>query len=92
LGLALQDLTPDIAGQLGYENQTGALVADVASGSPAEDAGLQRGDLIKEVNRQAVQSVKDFEKAIREFKGGDVVALLIRRGPTTLFAGIKIPD
>ncbi len=92
LGLALQELTPDIAGQLGYENQTGALVADVASGSPAEDAGLQRGDLIKEVNRQPVQNVKDFEKAIREFKEGDVVALLIRRGPTTLFAGIKIPD
>jgi len=92
LGLALQDLTPDIAGQLGYENEKGALVADVAPGSPAEDAGLQRGDLIKEVNRQSVPSVKDFEKAIREFKGGDVVALLIRRGPTTLFAGIKIPD
>jgi serine protease Do len=91
LGLALQELTPDIASQLGYDNEKGALVADVTPGSPAEDAGLQRGDLIKEVNRQAVQSVKDFEKAIREFKTGDVVALLIRRGPTTLFAGIKIP-
>ncbi|MFZ2052727.1 MAG: DegQ family serine endoprotease [Candidatus Aminicenantales bacterium] len=92
LGLALQDLTPDIAGQLGYDKDKGVLVADVAPGSPAEDAGLQRGDLIKEVNRAPVKSVKDFEKAIRSYKAGDVVALLVRRGPTTLFAGIKIPE
>jgi serine protease Do len=91
LGLSVQDLTPDIAKQLGYEKEKGVLVADVASGSPAEDAGLQRGDLIKEVNREPVESVREFEKAIRQFKSGDVAALLIRRGPATLFAGIKIP-
>jgi serine protease Do len=91
LGLGLQDLTPDIAAQLGYENEKGVLVSDVASGSPAEDAGLGRGDLIKEVNRAPVRSVREFEKAIKGFKGGEVVALLVRRGPTTLFAGIKIP-
>jgi serine protease Do len=92
LGLSLQELTPDIAGQLGYEKEKGALVADIAPGSPAEDAGLQRGDLIKEVNRVPVQSVKGFEKAIKSYKGGDVIALLVRRGSTTLFAGIKIPS
>jgi len=92
LGLSLQELTPDIAGQLGYEKEKGALVADVTPGSPAEDAGLERGDLIKEVNRAPVQSVKDFEKAIKSYKGGDVVALLVRRGSATLFAGIKVPS
>lgn len=91
LGLNLQDLTPDIMAQLGYEKEKGALVADVASGSPAEDAGLGRGDLIKEVNRMPISSVREFEKAIKGFKAGDVIALLVRRGPTTLFVGIKIP-
>jgi serine protease Do len=91
IGLTLQDLTPDIARQLGYEKETGALVADVASGSPAEDAGVQRGDLIKELNRETVSSVREFEKALKNVKGGDVVALLLRRGPATLFVGIKIP-
>ncbi len=91
LGLSVQDLTPDIAKQLGYEKEKGVLVADVASGSPAEDAGLQRGDLIKEVNREPVGSVPEFERAIRKFKSGDVAALFIQRGPVTLFAGIKIP-
>jgi serine protease Do len=92
LGISLQDLTPDIAAQLGYEKEKGALVADVASGSPAEDAGLGRGDLIKEVNRVPIGSVREFEKAIKGFKAGEVIALLVRRGPTTLFVGIKIPD
>ena len=92
LGLSLQELAPDIAGQLGYTKEKGALVADIAPGSPAEDAGLERGDLIKEVNRAPVQSVKDFEKAIKSYKGGDVVALLVRRGSATLFAGIKVPS
>jgi len=91
LGLSVQDLTPDIARQLGYEKEKGVLVAEVASGSPAEDAGLQRGDLIKEVNREPVETVREFEKAILQFKSGDVVALFIRRGPAILFAGIKIP-
>jgi serine protease Do len=91
LGLSLQELTPEIAAQLGFEKEKGALVSDVASGSPAEDAGLQRGDLIKEINRAPVRSVREFEKSIKEFKGGDVAALLVRRGSTTLFAGIKIP-
>jgi serine protease Do len=91
LGLGLQDLTPDVAAQLGYEKEKGALVADVAPGSPAEDAGLGRGDLIKEVNRAPIGSVREFEKAIKSFKAGDVIALLVRRGSTTLFVGIKIP-
>jgi serine protease Do len=91
LGLSLQDLTPDIASRLGYEKQHGALVTDVAPGSPAEDAGLGRGDLIQEVNRAPVRSVREFERAIRGFKAGDVVALLVRRGQNTLFVGIKVP-
>jgi serine protease Do len=91
IGLMLQNMTPDIARQLGYEKEKGALVADVASGSPAEDAGIQRGDLIKEVNREAVGSVREFERALKNVKSGEVVALLVRRGPATLFIGIKIP-
>ena len=64
LGLSVQTLTPDIAGQLGYKNVMGVVVADVASGSPAEDAGLQEGDLIMEVNGVKVHTDADFKSAI----------------------------
>ncbi|UCE07766.1 MAG: PDZ domain-containing protein, partial [bacterium] len=91
LGLSVQDLTPDIANQLGYKNEQGVLVADVAGGSPAEDAGLQRGDLIKEVNRAKVTSVKAFKAAIGKLDSGDSAALLVRRGQNTFFVAITLP-
>jgi serine protease Do len=91
LGLSMQTLTPDIAQQLQYQNDHGVVVTDVASGSPAEDTGLQQGDLIKEVNRVAVRTVQDFNRAIRHLGSGDSIALRVRRGENTFYAAMQIP-
>ena len=91
LGLTIQSLTPDLAQQLGYENQPGVLVADVAAGSAAEDAGLQRGDLIQEVGRTEITSVAEFDKVVAGLKSGESAALLVRRGQVTFFTAIQIP-
>ena len=90
LGLSVQTLTPDIAQQLGLDDDKGVVVADVAAGSPGDDAGLQRGDLIKEVNRLPVRTAEEFEKAIQNLKKGDSAALLVRRGSESFFLAIKI--
>ncbi len=91
LGLSLQTLTPDIARQLGYGNDKGVVVTDVVAGSVADDAQLQRGDLIKEINRVPVRNVEEFEAAVKPLKKGDTAALLVRRGQDTVFIPIKIP-
>jgi serine protease Do len=91
LGLSVQTLTPEIAQQLGYDGETGVIITDVASGSPAEDAGLQQGDLIKEVGRTPVATFKDFEAALNKYRSGDSVAMLIRRGQNTFYAAIQLP-
>lgn len=90
LGLSIQTLTPDLAGQLGYKNAKGVVVTDVVAGSSADEAGLQRGDLIVEVNRKRVQSAQDFENETRSLKSGDVVALLVRRGANTFFVAVNV--
>jgi serine protease Do len=90
LGLSVQTLTPDIAQQLGLDNDKGVVVADVTPGSPGDDAGLQRGDLIKEVNRVPVRTAQEFERAIQSLKKGDSAALLVRRGEASFFLAIKI--
>jgi len=90
LGLSIQDLTPDIAQQLGYQGESGVLVVDVDEGSPAEDAELQRGDLIKEVNRSGVRNVQDFRKVMAGLKSGDTAALYVRRGQNFFYTAIKI--
>jgi serine protease Do len=90
LGLSVQALTPDIARQLGYGDDRGVVITGVVPGSPADDAALQRGDLIKEVNRVRVGTVQEFEAAVSGAKSGDTLAFLVRRGNENLYVPLKI--
>lgn len=92
LGLSVQALTPEIAKQLGYENDHGVAVTSVTPGSPADDAGIKAGDLIKEVNRTDIHSIAEFTSAVKAVRKGDSVAMLVRRGENTFFAGIQVPS
>lgn len=91
LGLTIQNLTPDIAQQLGYQREHGVVVTEVAPGSPAEEAGLQQGDLIKEINRVALTSARDFNRILASLRNGESVALLVRRGQNTFYAALQLP-
>ena len=89
LGIEVQDLTPQIAGALGLEDTKGVLVAGVEPGSPAAEAGLERGDVIRELNRQPVKDVKNFVRGMERVKDGTAL-LLVQRGDSTLYAAVKI--
>jgi len=92
LGLSIQTLTPEMAQQLGYRNDDGVIISSVTSGSPAEEAGLRRGDLIKEVNRTEVSTAQEFKRLISRLQSGDSAVLLInRRGQNTFYAAIQVP-
>jgi len=90
LGLSVQTLTPDIAKKLGYDNEKGVVVTDVTPGSAAEEAGIQPKDLIKEVNKQKVTSVKEFEDIISKTNLGNPIAFLVQRGSASFFLTINI--
>jgi serine protease Do len=77
-GLQVQPLTPEIAAQLQLDETEGVLVSGVKAGSPAEEAGLRRGDVILEVNQQAVADVAEFREALSDSKKGAL--LLVSRG------------
>lgn len=81
LGLSLQSLEPDIAARLGYdEAEKGVLVTGVESGSKADKAGVQQGDLVKEINRKPVAGMEEFRKQLNQVKKGDPIMLLLKRG------------
>jgi len=84
-GLGLEDLTPDLRGQLNApQNVRGAVVGKVQPGSPADNAGLQRGDVILEVNRNAVQSAADASTQLHNVpKGQDALVLVWSNGGNT---------
>lgn len=76
IGLSFQDIDPRLAQTSGLPKQ-GALVVDVAPGSPAENAGLRRGVVVLEVNRKAIRGRDDLMKALKDIKSGSVVLLRI---------------
>jgi len=85
LGLQVQNLTKELADQLGYELGEGIIVSGVAPGSPADDEGIQRGDLILSVNRGKVTDVNEFLKAVRQSRKNGKVLLLVKRGDMSQF-------
>jgi len=88
LGIAVQNLTPEIAKGLDLKSATGVVVAHVEPGSPAENAGIQTGDVIREVNRKPVKNVDEFVKMIDETKQQNNILLLVQRGQNNLFAAV----
>jgi serine protease Do len=90
LGLSVQNLAPAIAKKLGYSNEQGVVVSNVVPGSPAEEAGIRANDLIKEVNKNKVTSVSEFEKIISKTNLGNAIAFLIQRGGATFYLTINV--
>jgi serine protease Do len=84
-GLGLGNLTPDVRDQLqAPSNLHGALVEQVQPGSSADNAGLQQGDIILEVNRHKVQSASEVQQALSGIpKGQDALVLVWSNGGNT---------
>jgi serine protease Do len=89
-GLSVEDLAPQLAESLGLDTgERGVVVSDIEPGSPAAEAGLRQGDLIKEVNRRPIQNLDDYTRTTEKAKKGESVVLLIKRGGSTLYVVLK---
>ena len=90
LGLSLQPLTPQIAKQLNLDDSaSGLVVADVQAGGPADEAGIQKGDVILQINRQDVKTMEAIKSAVANLKSGAAL-ILISRGGQNLFVSVHI--
>ena len=90
LGLDVRPITPELARQLNLRGTDGVVVFRVEEESAAAEAGLQRGDVIREVNRQRVRSLPEFERITRDLKDGDRVTVLLQRGPQALYVAFTV--
>lgn len=89
-GLAVEDLDQATSKELGLNGKRGVVVTRVAPESGAEKAGLVPGDVIREINRQPIKSVKDFEKVSSDVKKGDSVLMLVNRRGNSLFLSVRV--
>jgi serine protease Do len=89
LGLDLLPITPDTAARLGLPTDTkGLVVTEIDPSGPAAAAGLIRGDVILEINRQPVENFDQAQAALDK-AGSNPVALLISRGGRTIFITVR---
>ena len=90
LGIRIADATEENTGREGID---GVVVTRVAPGSPASGR-ITRGDIITEIRasgtKYPVQNVDDFSEAVAEFKSGDRIALVGRRGSNRFFVAITV--
>jgi len=72
-GLEIEDLTRNNQRKFGIRETQGALIVNVESGSPADEAGLVPGDVILEINKQEIKNSADFQKVTQVLKGNALV-------------------
>jgi serine protease Do len=86
LGLRASDLTAELRQELGVEGE-GAVLEAVDPDGPAERAGLRKGDVVVEVDREPVRSAAELEARLRA--GGESLLLLVRRGDGALYVVLR---
>ena len=90
LGVLVQELTPDVAQQLGLTEDKGVVIKYVNPNSLAQEAGLKRGQLIMSVNQIPVQTAEEFYSALRECAKKKQILLHVKSGQVVRFVTIKI--
>ncbi len=88
--LDIRELTEDLAGRYGLKStERGVIVTRVKPGSAAEEVGVREGDVILEVNRKAVTSLKTYERAVSSLQKDQAVLLLLKRQGRTIYLTLR---
>jgi len=91
VGLALGDLTRNSSRELGIMVKHGVVVMQVQPGSAAAQSGIQKGDVIYQINRRSIRNLQDFKKLTNKAKGGDVLQIMLDRHGDQVFTILRIP-
>jgi serine protease Do len=92
LGLQLQDIDEDLADSLGLETKQGALVSDVVQGSPAEQAGIEVGDVITGYQGEDVADARTLSRFVGSSDSGEKVRLKVLRDDAEVVLNVKLGD
>ena len=89
LGMKVDNLTQQLRQQFGTGEKSGVIVVGVDPGSLADEAGIQKGDVIKQVNRKTVRNMGDFNEAMSQKSSDQLLLLLLKRGKQALYVTLE---
>lgn len=89
LGISVCEITPSLAQQYDLAESSGVIVESVEPGSPAGEAGLSPGDIIKEINRKPIKKFDDYTEAISNNMQENTILILVKRDSTSLWLVVK---
>ena len=92
LGITVQELTPKLAESLGIDETQGLIVTNISSDSAAAEAGILRGDIILEINREKIESIVQYKNALRVAQEKKSILMLIKRDEHTRFVVIELKE
>jgi serine protease Do len=92
LGVAIQDVTPELAKSLGLKESKGALVSQVVPDGPAEKAGIEQGDIIVEFDGKPVEESKDLPRIVASTPVGKSVMVKVIRGGKEVDRQVKVGE
>jgi serine protease Do len=90
LGFNVQNLTPEIAQQLGYNDTEGVVVTQIDPRSDAYQAGVRRGMVIREVNHQEVSNTQDFREAVQKAEQEKQLLMLVENQQATMYITFRL--
>lgn len=90
IGVALQDMTKDLADYFKLKEPNGAIIADVVADSPADKAGLMRGDVILKINDNVIKNSNDVSEIIGKTKINEKLVLVILRNGQSKFITVTV--
>ncbi len=92
MGIYMQPVTKELADYFGLEKAEGVLISSVAENSPAQKAGLRRGDIVLEYNKEKVVNPDELKEKVANTKIGEKVVVLIYRDGNTIYVPVKIEE
>jgi serine protease Do len=90
IGMTVEEITPRLARQLGLSEESGLVVAQVESKSPAGEAGIREGDIILEIDQEPVKNFEEYRKRIARYKKDDMILFLVKREGATLYLTLRL--
>lgn len=91
-GFSVQELTPELAEALSLKGEKGVVVSGIRRGSPADEAGLQRGDLVQEIENEPVESMDDYSMIMEKSASKKQILMVVRDRGHTRYVVLKRED